>query len=737
MKKRLIVDLLSILLLAGLMVVFFWPVIFKNKTFVTSGVILSDLINQNYPFKFVYAQLLKEGKLPFWSANIADGFPLLAEGQVGAFYPFNFLFFYFLPLLSAFNLSLVFHYFLAGVFSYLLARSFLRLSPLSALTSGLVFSFCGFMIAHLVHFNMVQTACWLPLQFWLLEKVIRKPNLWQAIPLSLVFTFQFLAGHVEIFYLCSLFLAGYLVARIFLSREKKRFWSSFFVLVVGGAMTVLLCSPQLLETWQLLKFSVRGKGYSFEESIGTPFPVRHLLTLVVPLRFDFAKEGFIPSDVTSINLSAFIGRKPYLWETYLYVGLVPLFFSLLALFFGLSKDKRVRTFSVILIISLFLAFGEAGPLFKFLWSWLPGMKLFRHPSRFLLFTQFSLALLAGLGLEEMVNKIGGFLRNVNIKHQTSNVVGFFLVMLVFLDLFLVQRRVNPVDDAQTWFEPPQTAEFLKENLGSYRYQTVGTANIHFETIKDLEVQKELRELLQPDFNLLYNLRSTNEQVAILLDRNIQLATGTPGIRLIFDEKGLLKVPDNLVRLLSLQSVMYFVSALPLENQNLVLAKEISLAKGFDYQAPQVKGDVVEIRKVPTKTIYIYENTQVLPRARMVYRVKDMMGKDEEEILEALVAEEFDSQNEVILEEELPVKLEEEGKGEAEIQNDEDDRVKIQVKSSGDGLLVLGDNFYPAWRAYVDSQPAKVYLANFSFRAVPIPSGKHTVEFQYQPWSLLR
>lgn len=66
---------------------------------------------------------------------------------------------------------------------------------------------------------------------------------------------------------------------------------------------------------------------------------------------------------------------------------------------------------------------------------------------------------------------------------------------------------------------------------------------------------------------------------------------------------------------------------------------------------------------------------------------------------------------------------------------QDDRVVIQISSTAPGLLVLNDNYYPAWRAFVDGKQTKIYLANFSFRAVPIPSGEHTVEFKYQPWGI--
>ncbi len=54
---------------------------------------------------------------------------------------------------------------------------------------------------------------------------------------------------------------------------------------------------------------------------------------------------------------------------------------------------------------------------------------------------------------------------------------------------------------------------------------------------------------------------------------------------------------------------------------------------------------------------------------------------------------------------------------------------------GDGFVVLSDQFYPGWRAYVDGRESPIYRANYLFRAVPVPAGEHVVEFTYQPVSV--
>ena len=71
---------------------------------------------------------------------------------------------------------------------------------------------------------------------------------------------------------------------------------------------------------------------------------------------------------------------------------------------------------------------------------------------------------------------------------------------------------------------------------------------------------------------------------------------------------------------------------------------------------------------------------------------------------------------------------------ADIIKYEANSVTIQVNTSCDGLLFVSDNYYPGWRAYVDGTETKIYRADYSFRAVPIGKGSHTIIFRYDPIS---
>jgi MYXO-CTERM domain-containing protein len=59
------------------------------------------------------------------------------------------------------------------------------------------------------------------------------------------------------------------------------------------------------------------------------------------------------------------------------------------------------------------------------------------------------------------------------------------------------------------------------------------------------------------------------------------------------------------------------------------------------------------------------------------------------------------------------------------------RVRVSVRTGGDGLLVLADPWYPLWRVEVDGRPAELLRVDHALRGVRVPAGDHQVVFTYQ------
>src|SRR5581483_5047217 len=63
-------------------------------------------------------------------------------------------------------------------------------------------------------------------------------------------------------------------------------------------------------------------------------------------------------------------------------------------------------------------------------------------------------------------------------------------------------------------------------------------------------------------------------------------------------------------------------------------------------------------------------------------------------------------------------------------------IELEVECAEDGYVVLSDAAFPGWTAMVDGEKADVLIANYAFRAVRVPAGKHTVFMTFLPRAIL-
>src|SRR3989338_8046867 len=103
----------------------------------------SDVYHFNLPLKDILHKSLANNRWPLWTENLAAGFPVLAEGQIGTFYLPNLVLFKFLPLVPAYNLNLLLSFFTASSGMYFFCRK-IRLGKISSLLSALFFTYSLF-----------------------------------------------------------------------------------------------------------------------------------------------------------------------------------------------------------------------------------------------------------------------------------------------------------------------------------------------------------------------------------------------------------------------------------------------------------------------------------------------------------------------------------------------------------------------------------------------------------------
>ena len=128
---------------------------------------------------------------------------------------------------------------------------------------------------------------------------------------------------------------------------------------------------------------------------------------------------------------------------------------------------------------------------------------------------------------------------------------------------------------------------------------------------------------------------------------------------------------------------------------------------------------------PYETVYSF---LTLPRARLVAEVVVL---PDEEAVPFILSENFDPATQVVLSEPLPTALVAGPvDGEVEWISRGINEQELVVRADRPSLLVIADNWFPAWHARVNGQDAPVLRANHTLRAIPVPAGESTVLVYY-------
>jgi hypothetical protein len=132
---------------------------------------------------------------------------------------------------------------------------------------------------------------------------------------------------------------------------------------------------------------------------------------------------------------------------------------------------------------------------------------------------------------------------------------------------------------------------------------------------------------------------------------------------------------------------------------------------------------------------VYRNRDALSRAYLVGTTE--LFPDDGRVIARLLDERFDPRTTAVITEPLPagVTVEEGARGTVRWLERDVDRYTLQVTADRPALLMILDNWYPAWEAVVNGRPAPVVRANHTFRAVPVPAGASTVTVRYTPAEL--
>ena len=744
----------GIMLLA--LVILFSSFLFSDKMLYGTDMLTAGVYHRS----MLVDHFIEHKEIPQWDPHVFGGMPYVDAFHGDIFYPLAVLKF-FMPLYFHLGFNLFIHIFLAGIFMYLAARQF-KLGKTASLFSAAAYMFAPYLISLVSpgHEGKIYVTALFPLVMLFLDRGFEKKPFLNFTILGLILGVIIVSPHPQMSYF-TLWAAGlYSVFKLaVLWREKKLIAPlikpatlAAYAVVVALLLSAIQFYPGYYYTTH---YSPRADTKSgWEWAISWSLHEEEAFSQLIP---EFAGT-FDRTD------KSFYWGKNAFKDNSESVGVVAIFLSLIGLFF--ARRKETWFFGGLALFAFIYALGDTTPLFKLFYYLIPKVKSLRAPSMIVFIFLFCIALLAGMGVQKIIDWKNG--ANPETRKKLNYLLlGFpaFLFLAAFLFSFagpkmisiwtslfyseaattVVQRGITKFDLAIRNLPAIQSGAwiaFIFSALAAFLiwrqlYSSGGVVlmaalilipvvdgvrfNGRFIGVADPHRQFDAIPLtqhlsMQPGKFRTLNLTGGLLPKSLLPQHKIDDVTGYHGNQLRWYDD-LLGGPE-----LKNWTNPRFL--------NLVGARYILIPTDASFP-PNYFGALPVYAEINFGNVSVVDNRNAFERAYLVSKYEVI--PDRKDIYPQVINGAEDLSKLVYLEEEpeLPITPDSISTDSARIVFYEQDSIVVAVNCSANRLLVLTDNYYDSWHAFVDGQPAKLMRSYGSFRAVAVPAGAKEVVFKYE------
>jgi hypothetical protein len=690
--------------------------VFYNDLLFGGKFLWEDFVEQEFPFRTLATTSLAQGILPQWDPYVFAGMPFMADIQVAFWYPFNMLQALFVSdgYLSPVVMQwfIILHYMIAGVGMFWFAKKIFALDDWSSVFAGVAYAFSGYIIAQAMHQMIVYHIALFPLVCYFF---IRGFSEWKsAIVGGILLGVMYLAGHPQSTLYFTFFLALLAVYEIVYRMRQKEALNAASILrmalpvIIGFGIFAI----QYLPSQELADLS-RRETITYQKSLEGSLTWGHVLTFVMPRLFGVT-NGAADAKVPYWNGAYYLS-----WETAIYIGILPLFFAIMA---GLvaRKQKYVPFFVGMAIFALLFALGDHFFVYKIFFS-LPLFSKFRTPARMMMVFSFAASALAGVGLSNALKaereRFGG---NAGLAVRGLIALPWLLAIIgSFHAASFLNGAPAEADASISWAAGLATlpvlamlAITLLHYLGKLRGNALAAATIIFTVIElctygmslnasptdpreAFRQQPELIDMLKKDESKELSRARTRVGNQMIVKRNqgaydrIQLVEG-------YDPLVLQRVFPEMLN--------------PEQSADLMNIKYSIMTSG------QQSGFGMRPTYMPR--VKLYYNAKVLPDAQALSFLKSDST--------------FHYRDSILLEEQPSAPLGPQGQtSDVKVTQYSGNEIVATANTDANTMLFFSEIYYPEWNAYLDGKPVKLYRAFTTLRAVEVPKGQHTITLRYE------
>ncbi len=707
---------LLLLLFTGLF--FYEPLTNPDELLYSPG---SDIVFYHYNLQRMKHNVFQDtGELLKWNPLYTIGISAVNDPESFLFYP-PFLLSYIIQPAFVFTLLVILHIFLAGLFTYLYTRK-IGLQQLPALIAAIIFMFSGKIMSHLFAGHIVFTGiAYTPLLLLLIEHYIEKKKLLYSLLFSAVLALQIISSHPQLILYSTLIVGIYWVVRILQEKKlTKKIIQPSAIMLAAVIFAIILSAFYFLPAGEGASLSSRtSPTYEFLSQFS--LPPSHLITLLSPHFFG------TPTTHTYWGTLNF-------WELSIFIGIIPLLLALV----GLTRKSKYRwLFAGIALLTLIIALGKFTPLYHII-TLLPGFNLFRAPARILFLFSLATAVLAGFGIQHIIEnrnkQLLKILSIISILAIIATIGASFLTpTLTTYGQNLVQQRID-LGILPTEGPYSRSPEYYKENVSLVLQQI----------LQDMLIATILLVVFTTLLYALQNKKTTKKAfltiTAIILIAELFIY-GIPFI----DAKPIDEIynKDSVISTLQTHSSVrsydptFQYPAWKAQFYNLdiidtgangVSAEYVRYIQEADHH-PQLLdllnvGFIIETKD--NKVVATPRTT--LPRAFLVPHAKPSKNP-----LGIITSDVFNPKTSVVLSTTPSTPLTNPGTYQpALIHQTSPNHFAVTIQNQHPGYLFVSEQYHPGWKAYDNGKETRILQANSIFRAVYLEAGQHVVTFNYEP-----
>lgn len=696
-KTRSIIFLICIIVLIDS--IFFFPLFYpRNRTFTTPEFGGGDSITVQIPYRFFQCNKLKESKLPFWSRAMSSGYPLLAEGEIGAFNPLNLFACIFSDPQLVFNIQIILHTIVFQIGLLLLANKF-KLKKISAIYVSVLVPFTPLFVMNYLQATLLFPFVYIPYLLYLYLEFIEKQKMGTYILFTFFVVLQFSTSHYQSFFVSSFALFIFVFVYVW-THNRKQINKLLLFFIVAYLFALGIAGFQTIPGWEFFLQSNRNSDIlgSFGVKFSQTFTIQNFLTLFSPFMVGDPKIGNYP-----------FATAAHPWEGTLYIYIIPLlcFIAQVVRKHGKTNPKYgVATF-ITLVFMIFMVMGNNSPIY-FIQS-IPPFSSFRFPTRFTFMIIFILCFYSTYGFDYLVSLIK--------TKRARLLLSFFIIGLIFLEAIWFTYRFHTLQDVSSVIKKTK------------HVNSVDNGKIYIPHIDSMLFNKYYAEQG-------YDKGNSNRYLEFILSSNKSNWNIIKGVTNYNTEIG-----PQLAR------YPYFINEIIERNSYNFETKTASfsgLARAIITRGAVT--DIISSFSYPSSADFIrLEHTVKLPSSIPLYYYRVISPHKRVHVLDrfVLVSTYMDvltnllqNRNEVILEDKSITLTSSSAKltSSAVITRETDEKINISVVSNKEAFLVIADSYYPGWHAYINGVETPILRANFIHRAIKIPKGKSDVVFSYIPQS---